>query len=65
MSPPVAFFAKSGRYEFPDDLTAVCRHDRLMLEIMFPITYGGIWDYPYPEAQALIEACAISWARIG
>ena len=22
---------------------------------MFPITYGGVWDYPYPEAQALIE----------
>ncbi len=25
-----------------------------MLEVVFPITYGGIWDYPYPEAQTLI-----------
>jgi predicted TIM-barrel fold metal-dependent hydrolase len=56
MSPPVAFFAKNGRYDFPDDLAAVYRHDRLMLEVMFPITYGGVWDYPYPEAQALIES---------
>ena len=22
---------------------------------MFPITWGGVWDYPYPEAQALIR----------
>ena len=56
MSPPVAFFAKNGRYEFPEDLRTVYRHDRLMLEVMFPITYGGVWDYPYPEAQALIES---------
>jgi predicted TIM-barrel fold metal-dependent hydrolase len=56
MSPPVAFFAKDGRYEFPEDLAAVYRHERLMLEVMFPITYGGVWDYPYPEAQALIES---------
>ncbi len=21
-----------------------------------PITYGGVWDYPYPEAQALTES---------
>ena len=24
-----------------------------MIEVMFPITWGGVWDYPYPEAQAL------------
>ena len=56
MSPPVGFFARAGRYEFPDALTALYRHDRLALEVMFPITYGGVWDYPYPEAQALIES---------
>jgi predicted TIM-barrel fold metal-dependent hydrolase len=22
---------------------------------MFPITWGGVWEYPYPEAQALIS----------
>jgi predicted TIM-barrel fold metal-dependent hydrolase len=56
MSPPVALFAQNGRYDFPDDLAAVYQHERLMLEVMFPITYGGLWDYPYPEAQALIES---------
>jgi hypothetical protein len=56
MSPPVAFFAKAGRYEFPEELVAVYRHEPLVLEVMFPITYGGIWDYPYPEAQALTES---------
>lgn len=53
MSPPVAFFAQDGRYAFPEELLAVYRHEPLVLEVMFPITYGGIWDYPYPEAQAL------------
>ena len=45
-----------GRYAFPEELLAVYRHEPLVLEVMFPITYGGIWDYPYPEAQALIES---------
>ena len=54
MSPPVAFFARNGRYEFPEELLRVYRHEPLVLEVMFPITYGGIWDYPYPEAQTLI-----------
>ena len=56
MSPPVGFFASNGRYEFPDELLAVYRHEPSVLEVMFPITYGGVWDYPYPEAQALIES---------
>lgn len=25
------------------------------MEVMFPITYGGVWDYPYPEAQTLLQ----------
>ena len=54
MSPPVAYFAKAGRYAFPDDLLRVYRHEKLVLEVVFPITYGGVWDYPYPEAQTLI-----------
>jgi len=54
MSPPVAFFARDGRYEFPEPLRRVYRHENLVLEVVFPITYGGIWDYPYPEAQSLI-----------
>ncbi|QQS12469.1 MAG: amidohydrolase [Rhodospirillales bacterium] len=54
MSPPVAYFAPNGRYDFPTELRRLYRHEKLVLEVVFPITYGGVWDYPYPEAQALI-----------
>src|SRR5262249_1138006 len=27
----------------------------LWLEVMFPITWGGVWEYPYVEAQVLIR----------
>ena len=55
MCPPVGFFAMSGHYEFPPEALAVYRHENLVMEVMFPITYGGIWDYPYPEAQTLLQ----------
>src|SRR5437764_15495542 len=36
-------------------MLAAYRPDNLVIEIMFPITWGGVWDYPYPEAQELIR----------
>ncbi len=55
MGPPVGHFGLSGKWEFPDEVMTTYRHDNLWLEVMFPITWGGVWDYPYPEAQALIQ----------
>jgi hypothetical protein len=55
MGPPVAHFAREGRWEFPAEVLAAYRRENLLIEIMFPITWGGTWDYPYPEAQALIR----------
>ena len=55
MGPPVANFAASGRWEFPPEALTVYKRDNLQIEIMFPISWGGIWDYPYPEAQQLIR----------
>ena len=55
MGPPVAHFAASGSWEFPDDVLATYQRDNLWIEVLFPITWGGVWDYPYPEAQALIR----------
>jgi predicted TIM-barrel fold metal-dependent hydrolase len=55
MGPPVGFFAKSGRWELPDAVARTYRRDNLMLELTYPISWGGVWDYPYPEAQALIR----------
>ncbi len=55
MGPPVQFFARQGRWQFPDEVARAYARENLQLEIMFPITWGGLWDYPYPEAQALIR----------
>ena len=55
MGPPVAFFAKKGKWTFPDTVDRVYRQDNVQLEIMFPISWGWKWDYPYPEARALIR----------
>jgi len=55
MGPPVGLFAQHGKWEFPDAVARTYRRDNLWLEIMYPISWGGVWDYPYPEAQALIR----------
>ncbi|WP_439578283.1 amidohydrolase family protein [Elioraea sp.] len=55
MGPPVGLYGMSGRWEFPDEVLAAYRHPNLLIEVMFPITWGGRWDYPYPEAQALLR----------
>ncbi len=55
MGPPVQFFAKHGRWQFPDQVAKTYGRENLQIEIMFPITWGGVWDYPYAEAQALIK----------
>jgi predicted TIM-barrel fold metal-dependent hydrolase len=55
MGPPVQFFAKNGRWIFPEEVARTYGRENLQIEVMFPITWGGVWDYPYPEAQALIR----------
>src|SRR5712691_502839 len=55
MGPPVTHFARAGQWDFPPEVLAAYRRENLLIEIMFPITWGGIWDYPYPEAQDLIR----------
>jgi predicted TIM-barrel fold metal-dependent hydrolase len=54
MGPPVGFFGGSGAWEFPEVVMQAYRHDNMAIEVMFPISWGGKWDYPYPEAQQLI-----------
>ena len=55
MGPPVGYFGMSGAWDFPEEVSTVYLRDNLLIEVMFPITWGGVWDYPYPEAQALIR----------
>ncbi len=55
MGPPVAYFAKNGKWEFPPEVEQAYHRDNVQIEVMFPIAWGWHWDYPYPEAQALIR----------
>ncbi len=55
MGPPVGLFEADGTWKFPDEVLEAYRCDNLWIEVMFPITWGGAWEYPYVEAQALIR----------
>jgi predicted TIM-barrel fold metal-dependent hydrolase len=55
MGAPVQHFAAEGRWSFPDEVLAVYRREQLLMEVMYPITWGGRWEYPYVEAQLLIR----------
>jgi predicted TIM-barrel fold metal-dependent hydrolase len=55
MSPRPQHFANDGQFEFPDDVQRIDAHGNTMLEICYPISWGGAWDYPYPAAQSLIR----------
>ena len=55
MTPPVQYFASDGHWDFPDVAASVYGRDNVLLEMCFPITWGGLWDYPYPEARDLIR----------
>ncbi len=55
MGPPVGYFGQAGQWAFPDEVLTTYRHENLLIEVMFPITWGGTWEYPYVEAQALIQ----------
>jgi predicted TIM-barrel fold metal-dependent hydrolase len=55
MEPPVRSFGMSGRWDFPNEALETYRHENLWIEIMFPITWGGVWEYPFVEAQSLIR----------
>ncbi len=55
MGPSVGHLAQKGSWDFPEDVLATYKRDNLQIELTFPIMWGGIWDYPYPEAQALIR----------
>jgi predicted TIM-barrel fold metal-dependent hydrolase len=54
-APSVALFASGGRWAFPPEVERVYRHDNTLLEICFPISWGGVWDYPFPEVQPLLR----------
>ena len=55
MSVPPQFYAVNGRYDLPDEALEVYRNERVWVELMYPITWGGRWSYPYRESWPLIR----------
>jgi predicted TIM-barrel fold metal-dependent hydrolase len=55
MGVPVQYFARGDRWDLPKDLETVYKRDEFYVEIMYPIAWGGRWDYPYREAHPLIR----------
>ena len=55
MGIPVQFFAAGDHWNIPNELMMLYRRDGFLIELMFPITWGGKWDYPYPETRPLIR----------
>ena len=48
--------------DVPAELLALLMEDNVTLELVFPILYGGVWDYPYHEAAPIIHQL---YRRIG
>ncbi|MBI4588504.1 MAG: amidohydrolase [Candidatus Rokubacteria bacterium] len=44
-----------GRATVPDEMVEVLKLPNVTFELLFHIMQGGVWDYPYPEAQEVIK----------
>jgi predicted TIM-barrel fold metal-dependent hydrolase len=55
MAPPIQYFARDGMWNIPAEVARIFTHERVYLEACYPISWGGIWDYPYVEIRPLIH----------
>jgi predicted TIM-barrel fold metal-dependent hydrolase len=55
MAPQAGYYARAGRWHFSDIAERIYAADNVWLELCFPISWGGVWEYPFVEAQALIR----------
>src|SRR3954447_25020444 len=39
----------------PDEIMALLREPNVTLELLFPLLYGAVWEYPYAEAQPIVR----------
>lgn len=56
MAPPIQHFSEGGTWDFPEQVDALFAEETVMLEMCYPITWGGRFDYPYPEIKPLIRS---------
>ncbi|NLA59989.1 MAG: amidohydrolase [Firmicutes bacterium] len=52
---PLGYYAQDGKYKLPDVAHRLAKLPKFLIEIAYPISYGGIWEYPYAEARPLIR----------
>jgi predicted TIM-barrel fold metal-dependent hydrolase len=55
MSWPIGYFGRQGRYELPDIAIEAGKHPNVYSELCYPITCGGVWEYPYRELWPYIR----------
>ena len=52
---PLARFMKNGKVTIPEEVWKVLNSPNMLIEILIPIFQGAMWDYPYSEAQPIIQ----------
>jgi hypothetical protein len=55
MAPPIQYFAEGDTWNFPTEVDELFTRDNILLELCYPITWGGRVDYPFPSIQLLIR----------
>ncbi|MGZ5233666.1 MAG: amidohydrolase family protein [Burkholderiales bacterium] len=50
---PANAFDASGK--MPEELWALLKEPALTVELLFPLLYGGAWDFPFIEAQPIVR----------
>lgn len=52
---PLSRFTDKGCISVPEEVWSVLSSSRIVTELVIPISHGGIWEYPYVEAQPIIR----------
>ncbi|HEY3079849.1 MAG TPA: amidohydrolase family protein [Chloroflexota bacterium] len=50
-------FVDGDRIQLPEEVWAPFANPRAYLQLLFPITLGGLWDYPLSQVRPVVEAC--------
>ena len=54
---PWRSFLEGDRIIFPDAIWDVFKSPRCNMHLLFPIQLGGIWEYPWREAESTVKDC--------
>jgi len=53
--PDPPFLGGDGSLSLPDWMLSLLREHPVHAEILYPLRWGGVWDYPYPQAHDRIR----------